>query len=220
MRYASIGTLALTTMLAAPGSLTIEIRRLPAALAGGALFLDEVALLEHAGQLDDALELDFTPASAHVRGAKRPGQALGREAQLLLRQRELAELGRDRAERALAILVDAHQVRLETVERFADRLEHALGVLTKLGSILFQRVFGEGGERVAELRAGVGRGRALVLGRLAGGGEVRFEAKGLAREVLLPEEARDRDQRRDRGYKPDANEPGQAKHARDCTPVV
>ena len=66
----------------------------PALVVALARLLDEVAVRDHAGQLDDALELDLAPAPAYVRRPQRrheaarlllqPGLALGDEPQVLV----------------------------------------------------------------------------------------------------------------------------------------
>ena len=154
------------------GELDDEVRRLAAAVLGrDGRLLDEVALLEHAGQLDDAPELEFAPFAAHVGRTQRAAQAVGRRAELFLRLDERSELRRDRAERAFARLVHFDELALDLVERLADRAHEARRRLQKVVAILFQRVARERRERVAQLRVRVRERGALFLGRapLVGG---------------------------------------------------
>ena len=70
----SIGTFASMTIVALPGSLTIRsgVCRAPISVVDRRLF-DEVALVRQAGQFDDAPELEFAPAAAHVRATAASG---------------------------------------------------------------------------------------------------------------------------------------------------
>ena len=56
----------------------------PSLVVALARLLDEVAVREHAGQLDDALELHLAPAAADVRRAQRGDEVAGLLAQALL----------------------------------------------------------------------------------------------------------------------------------------
>ena len=73
-------------MLVVAGQPDDEVRRLSAPSSSVAVsFSYEVALLEHAGELDDAPQLDFAPPAADVRRAQRLREALGGGAELFLR---------------------------------------------------------------------------------------------------------------------------------------
>ena len=75
----------------AAGQLDGEVGAQPARVGERRRLLVEVAVLEHPGELDHALQLHFAPASAHARRAQRADQVLGLEPQLLLRQPDLFE---------------------------------------------------------------------------------------------------------------------------------
>src|SRR6185312_17211236 len=75
------------------------------AVAGRGL-LAKVAVFEHAGQLDDALELDLAPPAADVRRSQCGPQAPGLGPQTLLPLCERAHLLGQRAVGALTLLVE------------------------------------------------------------------------------------------------------------------
>ena len=79
------GAFASTTTCLPPGSRTTTSgrRRVPVGAADGGL-LDEVAVREHAGHLDDPAQLHLAPAAAHDRRAERGDEVPGLVAQLLL----------------------------------------------------------------------------------------------------------------------------------------
>ena len=75
--------------------------------------LVEVAVREHPGELDDALELDLAPAAAHVRRAERGAQVAGLGAELLLPLRERLHLLGQRPVGALTLLVERLRLLVE-----------------------------------------------------------------------------------------------------------
>ena len=92
-RYAASGTLASTITFLPPGRRTF-MRPQPAVVRGGGHLLVEVAVRQHPSELDDALQLDLAPATAHVRRPQRRDKRRGALAQLreLLAQRSLRPL--------------------------------------------------------------------------------------------------------------------------------
>ena len=75
----------------------------PAFVVAFALLRAEVAVVEHPGQLDDALQLHLAPAAADVRGAERRDEAAGLGAEAFLALGDGAQLladGGDRLQRA------------------------------------------------------------------------------------------------------------------------
>ena len=91
--------------------------------------LDEVAVLEHAGQLDDALELQLAPAAAYGGLAHRFGEARG----LFVQQREM------RLDEVAQLLVEA-RVRVDA--RALDLAELAVDLRQRLFDRLHERVDG------------------------------------------------------------------------------
>ena len=86
-------------MLLPPGSFTTRSGRSRRPSSSRALScVREVAVVEHAGELDDALQLHLAPAAADVRGAQRGDEAAGLGAELLLALGDVAQLLADRAD--------------------------------------------------------------------------------------------------------------------------
>lgn len=78
--------------LSVAGEADDEVGSEPAVVGGGGGLLVEVAVFEHAGQFDDALELDFAPASADLWGAEGLDEAGGFAVEFLLGDGEGPEL--------------------------------------------------------------------------------------------------------------------------------
>mgnify|MGYP003694120685 CR=1 FL=1 len=69
-QYASSGAFASTTTCLPPGSRTMTSGRMPAVVgAGDRLLLLEIAVLDHAGQLDDAFAAEARPSGRGRQGA-------------------------------------------------------------------------------------------------------------------------------------------------------
>ncbi len=140
----------------------------PALVVGRRHLRLEVAVLDHARELDDALQLDLAPLAAHVRRPQRGDQvagALGQRGDLLL----------ERAVVLAARLLERLRLEVDLLERLLDRLDelldgelarrqvlarlhlHALELgpreLEERGVVLAQRLAREGLERVCELLA-------------------------------------------------------------------
>jgi len=116
-----------------------HVRRLSRAGSGDRLRLFfEIAVLQHPRHLDDAAQLHLAPAAARVRRAQRLGQAVGRLAQLFLREHEAAQLRRHGLIRTRTIAVCRGDLDLHFVQRLAHRLEKRLGALHEVRAILAQ----------------------------------------------------------------------------------
>jgi hypothetical protein len=71
-------------MFLPPGNLTIRSGRRRPVVGVHVLLFEEIAVIEHAGHLDHALELQFAPAAARLRRAQGLDQVAGLVAQLVL----------------------------------------------------------------------------------------------------------------------------------------
>jgi hypothetical protein len=166
-----------------------HVRPHPAILAVDRLLLHEVAILEHAGHLDDTLELDLAPAAAHLRRAQRADEVLRLQLQCLLRLCQCADLLGQRAVRGCADLLEVANACVDLVERLAQRLDQSvdlagarlelalreLMLLTQRVArdleerlvVLRQCVCGQSAERISEFALGVIDQRDLLGGRAA-----------------------------------------------------
>ena len=85
----------------------------PAFVVALALLRAEVAVVDHPGELDDALQLHLAPAAADVRGAQRGDEAAGLGAEPLLALGDRAQLLADRGDRLQALLLERCRLHLE-----------------------------------------------------------------------------------------------------------
>ena len=106
-----------------PGQLDQQIRPLLALRIAECLLLDKVAVLQHAGELDHAPQLNLTPATADGRRAQRPRQVGRLGLQLVLRTGQGAQLRRQLGVVAGAFLLDLAQVGIDAHQGFANRLD-------------------------------------------------------------------------------------------------
>ena len=67
------------------GQMDDHIGPQPPVLRVDVLLLDEIAVFQHAGHLDDAAELDFAPAAADLRAAERLDEVRRLAAEFFLR---------------------------------------------------------------------------------------------------------------------------------------
>jgi hypothetical protein len=96
-----------------------------AALLGVArLLLDEVDVVQHAGELDDALELHLSPAPARFGATQGFDEVAGLELQLLLRAEERLHLLGERAVGLQARRLDPPHLGVDLAERQLDRLDY------------------------------------------------------------------------------------------------
>ena len=126
----------------------------------------EVALLEHAGQLDDAPELDFAPSAAHVRRLQRARQPFGgRRAAALVRTgaRAVATRPPGRSLRALCRPSLSWVCTRASASRTGCRSASAF--CDEVGAVFLERVARQGRKRVAQLRLRVGQQRLLFVGQ-------------------------------------------------------
>ena len=87
--------------------------RRPSLLVG---LLAEVAVLDHAGELDDAPQGDLAPLAAHFGLAQSGDQITGLGLQSLLGAAHVLELRADAAEGLLAVLFDLADLLLSLLE--------------------------------------------------------------------------------------------------------
>jgi len=85
--------------------------------------LEEVALVAHARQLDEALERELAPLAARVRAPQGRYELIGLSAEHPLHFSERAELLAQHAVRLGAALFDVAEARLVLAEQFVERLE-------------------------------------------------------------------------------------------------
>ena len=123
----------------------------PAFVVALALLGAEVAVVDHARELDDALQLHLAPAAADVRRAERGDEAARLGAEALLPLGDRAQLLADRRDRPQALLLERLRLRLEAAERLLDRRELRVGELEQRRLALQQRVAGRGLEPLLPL---------------------------------------------------------------------
>ena len=114
----------------------------PTLVVALALLGAEVAVVDHPGELDDALQLHLAPAAADVRGAERGDEAARLGAQALLSFGDGAQLLADRRDRSQALLLERLRLHLEPGQRLLDRRELRVGELEQRRLALQQRVAG------------------------------------------------------------------------------
>ena len=98
----------------------------------------EVAMLDHAGELDEAAQRDLAPLAAHLRPAQRAHEVARLGAQGVLARRQRLELRADAAVRLAARLVELLQLALGARERLADRRDETVDRLLARGEIAFR----------------------------------------------------------------------------------
>ena len=124
-RYAPSGALASTTMFRPPGSrTTMSGRRRPSSPVDRDLLL-EVAVLEHARQLDHPPELDLPPAAAHRRRLERAHQACrSRRAASPASSADRLHLLADGAVGGAALALHRAHLLVHLLQRGAHRRDH------------------------------------------------------------------------------------------------
>src|SRR5581483_3474515 len=145
-----------------------------------ALLGAEVAVLDHAGELDDALQLHLAPAAAHVRRAERGDEVARLGAKPLLPVGNCAQLLADRRDGAEPALLELARLALEALQGLLDRREARLGQLEQRRLVLREGVPGHGLEpllplllrALEQLDALIGR-RPLTLDSARTGSECR-----------------------------------------------
>ena len=180
-------------MLRPPGSLHDHVGTHAPLLADGRHLLLEIAVLQHAGQLDDPAQLDLPPAPAHGRRPQRGHQVAGGVAQLFLRRRDGLHLLADGAVGRPALQLHRPHLRVHLLQRRADRPDHPfdrllLGELAglQLGRRLFPngaKLFG--GQRQEILLARAKRFPGHRLKRVA-----KLRLRRLEQRALFVEAAR------------------------------
>ena len=127
----------------AAGELHDQVGAQQAALVVAAALLGaEVAVVEHAGELDDALQLHLAPAAADVGGAQRGDEAAGLGAQLLLALGDGAQLLADAGDLVQPPVFERLRLHLELLQRLLDRRELRLGQGEQRGLALQERIAG------------------------------------------------------------------------------
>ena len=117
----------------------------------------EVAVLDHAGELDEAAQRDLAPLAAHLGPAQRADEVARLGAQRVLARRERLELLADAAVRLAARLVELLHLALGARERLADRRDEAVDRLLARRQVAFRAlgVDAQGLARELEERLGV-----------------------------------------------------------------
>ena len=100
-----------------------------AVVAIGGHLLDEVAVLHHAGHLDDPTKLDLAPAPSLLGGPQRGDEALGLETKRLASSIELLDLGQESLVGAGACHLDLGELLLVLGQQRGDRGDLALQAL-------------------------------------------------------------------------------------------
>ena len=95
----------------------------PAVVVALARLLDEVAVRDHPGELDHALQLHLAPAAANVRRAQRGDEVARLLPEPVLALDDAPQELRDRADLASPLLLERARLLLEALERLPDRLE-------------------------------------------------------------------------------------------------
>src|SRR5690349_8270985 len=135
-----------------------------------ALLLEEIAPLEHPRHLDDTLQLDLTPSSAHRWGAQRARKVGRLGTQFLLRRDQRRDLLTQSAIGLAARTFDLAKLTVQFAEGFTDGGNHRTefligdGEKTLVGRV--KSVRGKRFESVAQL-ALRGFEEALLLGEVA-----------------------------------------------------
>ena len=138
--------------LLAAGKVDDHVGAQPAVVGLQMLLLVEITALEHAGDLDDAAQLHFAPASSDDRRAERARERAGGGAERddLLGQ---PRIGGD------AVALRLAQPRVNLLQRVGDRLvvalERGLGEIEEGRAIVLERLGGERLEGVAQPRVGL-----------------------------------------------------------------
>src|SRR6185437_4289598 len=83
--------------------------------------LREIAVLDHAGKLYDALQREFAPAAAHLRPAQRRDEAARLALQLRLTARERLDLRAQMCEGIAPLALERLRLVLDALERLLER---------------------------------------------------------------------------------------------------
>ena len=161
-RYASSGAFASMTTCLPPGRLMMTSGRIRRSLPSMRLLLLEVAVLEHAGELDDALQLQLAPAAAHAGPLERIHQPAGLGLQFLAGGVERGDALDQRGTVLHAAALGFPDFAVDVIERRPHRRQQVL-------DRLLARVDVGGGliPRVAQPRLGeVEKGLVVGLQRL------------------------------------------------------
>ena len=105
----------------AAGQLHHQIRTQPSRLRGHRLLLGEIAIREHARDLDHAPQLNFSPAPAHIGSAQRPHQIASLRLQFFLRGDQRLHLGPQFAVSIAARHFHLLNLRVHFIQRIAHR---------------------------------------------------------------------------------------------------
>ncbi len=111
----------------AAGQLHNQVRTQPSRFRGHRLLLGEIAVREHAGDLDHAPQLDFSPAPAHVGSAQRPHQITGFRLQLFLSGDQRLHLGMQSRVGLAPFHLQLLDLRIHFIQRIAhgsDQVNH------------------------------------------------------------------------------------------------
>ena len=124
---------------------------------------DEVAVLEHPGDLEDRAELGLAPAAAYVRRAQRGDEVAGLRPELVLPGGDRGQLLCERAAHVLELL----RLPVDPGERLLERRQLALRELEEGRVVLLEGLGAERGEVRLQVVLRLLEQRALLLGRRA-----------------------------------------------------
>ncbi len=151
----------------------------------GALLL-EVAAIDHAGELDDALQLELAPAAADAGPLERVDQTRGLRAQVLARRVERAQTLDELRAALRAAALGVLDLAVHLIERFRHRREQLFdGLLARVdvgggfGARLLQPRFGEMQERLVVGLERLGAERLKRFAQPAFGVLVRLQPLGM-----------------------------------------
>ncbi len=94
--------------------------------------LDEVAVLDHAGEFGEAAQRHLAPLAAHLRPAQRRDEVARLALQRLLAERHALDGAAQRTEALGTLLLDARDLLVRAGERLTYRREHGLDGLLAL----------------------------------------------------------------------------------------
>ena len=148
----------------AAGQLHHQVRTQPSSFCGHGLLLGEVAIGEHAGDLDHAPQLNLSPAPAHVGSAQRPHQIAGLRLQLFLGGDERLHLSAQLAVSVAPRHFHLLNLRIHFIQRIAHRRDQVgnrflpgFQIAPGLALKTLKSLFGNHQERRVIAFQGVGR---------------------------------------------------------------
>jgi hypothetical protein len=121
--------------LSTAGQLDHEIGSRPALVAVESHLLAEIAVVEHARELDDATQLELSPASPHVGRLERLAELAGLALELAVGARDELEMSCERLVVAPALGLDALELLVHAREGVAQRSDERIDRRLALGEL-------------------------------------------------------------------------------------